>query len=105
MGERDAFGRETGEDALADMGWKGPERPKWETAAPRPQSAETTLTAGNPVVTPPPPVPRPARPPRVVRRRRRGMSRLISLVAVLVVLGAGASSLVRLGGDVVDRGV
>ncbi len=30
MGERDAFGREKGEDSLADMGWKPSGAPAWE---------------------------------------------------------------------------
>src|SRR4051812_45158971 len=40
MAERDAFGREIGEDPLADMGWKGP------GAAPPDAPTETAATLG-----------------------------------------------------------
>jgi hypothetical protein len=52
MGERDAFGREKGEDTLAQMGWKSG-TPAWEPA---------TVTPGDAPAAPPPPRPEPAEP-------------------------------------------
>jgi hypothetical protein len=63
MGERDAFGREQGEDSLAQMGWKPSGAPTWEPA---------TVSPGDPLAAPapepdvaPPPPPRPTPEPAV----------------------------------------
>src|SRR3954469_1177283 len=106
MGERDAFGREKGEDALAQMGWQSsaPVRPgdplapaatsvfnAGEAAAPfarpKPRPAEPAPAAAEP--------PRP-RPPAFTRQRRRGpsLARLIFLVAFVGVLAIGVTSVV-----------
>jgi len=127
MGERDAFGREKGEDSLAQMGWT--------SSAPAREPA--TVTPGDPPATPEPapapatavfnageaaapfsrPKPRPAEPapaepppprppaPTFSRRpRRRGPSvvRLGFLIAFLGVLAIGASKAVEVGGNAVD---
>src|SRR3954467_13149168 len=116
MGERDAFGREKGEDALAQMGWQSsaPVRPgdplapaatsvfnAGEAAAPfarpKPRPAEPQPAAAQPPA-PPGPGPAPAGPPpprppapAFTRQRRRGpsLARLIFLVAFVGVLAIG----------------
>lgn len=129
MGERDAFGREIGEDSLAELGWKQapePQRaqpgPEWMAPAPRPAPAQTTaFDAGEawsvrgtpkpqdsepqpPPRRPPPAAPQVqfARPPR--RRRRRGFSSLIFVAVLVVIFGASFGSLLKVGGEAVDRG-
>jgi hypothetical protein len=121
MGERDAFGREIGEDTLADVGWKTPERtqpaPNW--VQPRPKPAPSAFDAGEAwslrgkteEAPAPAPAPQPAPtfqapPPRapVRRRRRGGFSRLIFAGVILLVVAGGASSLVQFGKDTVERG-
>ena len=118
MGERDAFGREIGEDSLASMGWKPSGAPAREPA---------TVTAGDPPAAPAPsafaageaaapfarPKPRAAEPepprpkppaPTYTRPRRRGpsLARLIFLIAFVGVLAIGVTSVVRVGGNAVD---
>ncbi len=127
VGERDAFGREIGEDTLKEMGWSGSATP------PRQEPART---APPPQWTKPPSTPEPAPPATVTpfdageawsvgggnekpvaktvsappvqryqgRRRRGSFSRLILLMVVIVLVGAGAGTAIRLGGDAVDRG-
>ena len=131
MGERDAFGREKGEDPLAHMGWKSG-APAREPATPVPpvaaaQAAPSAFNAGEatapfsrpkprPPETEPEPEPAPAaaeppppRPPaptftrqRAPRRRGPSLARLIFLVAFVGVLAIGVTSLVRVGGNAVD---
>src|SRR3954454_25081640 len=81
MGERDAFGRERGEDALEDMGWRadlsgGPQPVKPPSVQWQPPKAEPPRTEEAPrAARPPAEVPRPRSPgaaPRLPRRRRRG---------------------------------
>src|SRR3954454_24933896 len=84
MGERDAFGRERGEDALQDMGWRadlsgGPQPVKppsvrWQPPKPEPAPPRTEERPRPPAVA-----------PRVRPRRRRGFARLIFLLALIVV--------------------
>src|SRR3954468_13180082 len=91
MGERDAFGRERGEDALDDMGWRadlsgGPQPAKppsvrWQPPTPQPAPPRTEERPRPPTVAP-----RVAR----VRPRRRGFARLIFMLALLVVIAASA---------------
>ncbi len=125
MGERDAFGREKGEDPLAHMGWKSG-APAREPSAPVPpvavaQAAPSAFNAGEaaaPFSRPKPrqPEPEPAaaepprpRPPAPTFTRRRGprrrgpsLARLIFLVAFVGVLAIGVTSVVRVGGNAVD---
>jgi hypothetical protein len=99
MGERDAFGREQGEDTLAEMGWRG--------------SWPATVTPGDPLVTPAPAEQRDApellgpAPPAFTRRRRRrrGGPSLAKLIVLVAFLGAGAlavGGMVSVGRDAVD---
>jgi hypothetical protein len=129
MGERDAFGREKGEDSLASMGWTSsvapaPVTPGDPLAAPAPtafNAGEATAPFSRPkppppdapdlapaadtepVLAPPPEPPAPAftrqRPPR---RRGPSLARLIFLVAILGVLAVGVTKAVRVGGNAVD---
>jgi hypothetical protein len=116
MAERDAFGREIGEDTLAEVGWRTPNRtqppPNWVQPTPKPtpfDAGEAWSLKGE--KQPPPPqqqpaptlqAPRPA-PPR--RRRRRGsFARLIFFCVVVLVIAGGASSVIQWGKDAVDRG-
>jgi hypothetical protein len=128
MGERDAFGREIGEDSLASMGWKPSGAPAWEPATVTPGDspaapAPSAFDAGEatapfsrpkprpaepPPVKPPPAEPAAAEPPRprptFTRQRRRGpsLARLIFLIAFVGVLAIGVTSVVRVGGNAVD---
>jgi hypothetical protein len=85
MGERDAFGREKGEDPLAGLGWG--------TSTPAPDAPPAPVRA-----TPS----APATPPRLRRRRPRGFVRLIVFLAVIVVVAATASSVLDRGRDAID---
>jgi hypothetical protein len=100
MGERDAFGREVGEDSLADLGWKTPQSAAKPSVSSPFDAGEAWSVQRQPAGRPP----RPPRPPRARRRRRGGFSTLIFVVALLVIFGASAGSLLTLGGEVVDRG-
>src|SRR4051812_27883246 len=106
MGERDAFGRERGEDALQDMGWRAdlsgrpqPVKPpsvRRQPPKPEPASPRTEERPRPPAVAP--------RPPRVRRRRRRGFARLIFLLALIVVIAASAVQLLGAGRDTIGGG-
>jgi hypothetical protein len=128
MGERDAFGREKGEDALAQMGWQSSAAPapvtpgdplaRPETPVAAATSAFNAGEAAAPFARPKPrpaePEPEPAaaepprpRPPaptftRSPRRRGPSLARLIFLVAFVGVLAIGVTSVVRVGGNAVD---
>jgi hypothetical protein len=107
MPERDAFGREIGEDSLGAMGWSpsaaaaphAPELPAAEAEAP-PGPAVAAAPAAEP---PPVRVTRPParRPVTIGRRRRgRGLGFLLILLAVLLVIGGGVF---RVASDAVDE--
>jgi hypothetical protein len=117
MAERDAFGREAGEDTLAAMGWgTGPAQaqpmstPAPAPVRPEPEPARAVVAAPTPPVPEAPPVqvappPRPA-PPRPVtiglrRRRRRGTGFGFLIVLMLVLAGVGAG-LFSVAHDAVD---
>jgi hypothetical protein len=132
MGERDAFGREKGEDSLASMGWKPAGAPARDPATvtpgdpPAPEPAASVFDAGEaaaPFARPKPrpaepepaavAAPLPAEPPRPrppaptfsrPRRRRGGPSvaRLGLLIAFLGILAIGVAKAVEVGGDAVD---
>src|SRR4051812_9812559 len=130
MAERDAFGREIGEDTLAQMGWRGgrPGAPPDAATREAPAAGEARAREAPAVAwTPPPPettfaadpalarpgwqapAPVAATPRAPARARRRGsrrgsMARMIFLLALLVVVGASASSLLRAGKEVVSGG-
>jgi hypothetical protein len=115
MGERDAFGREKGEDTLSEMGWRAG-TPAWQ---PPPVAPDKPLAAAVPppapaawpdpapvVAAPPPPRPTPAPAPTFARRapRRRGPS-LARLLIPLAFLGAGfigVGAAVNAGRDAVN---
>jgi hypothetical protein len=117
MGERDAFGREKGEDSLKQMGWIASGRAAWEPPAvepgdplAKPEPATDVFAAGEAVapfsrkpraaLTEPEPsaaeaLPAPEQPPRPTwtrRRRSRGPS-LAKLIVLIAILGAGAIGL------------
>src|SRR4051812_29993838 len=104
MGERDAFGREIGEDALQDMGWRAdlsgsaqPVKPpsvQWQPPKPEPPRPEDRPAAARPAAAP--------RIARVRPRRRRGFARLIFMLALLVVIAASAGGLLRAGTDAIE---
>src|SRR4051794_16593605 len=123
MGERDAFGRETGEDSLQEMGWRAdlsapaeqqPVKPpsvQWlppKAAPPRTEERPAAAGAAGPARGPsrggadwPGAAPRLA---RVRPRRRRSFARLIFMLALIVVIAATAGSLVRGGKVALDEG-
>ena len=125
VAERDAFGREIGEDTLKDMGWSGattPPRQEPVRTAPPPQwTKPPTAPTPKPTPTPTPfdageawsvganrdkPAIRTATTPPVQRyqRRRRGsFSRLIVLMVVVVIV-AGAGAVIGLGSGAVESG-
>src|SRR3954468_22420457 len=77
MSDRDAFGREKGEDALAGMGWSSAGAPSAPTPAPVPtpaQPAPQALSAGDLPPTGPAPAWAPGPRRGSVRRRRRRVS-------------------------------
>ncbi len=115
MGERDAFGREIGEDSLAEMGWStsaapppppvapapaGPPTPAPPApSAPRAEPAAAGLGPPPPAspppagAAPPPLISRQARPaPIVVRRRRRGGSPVAKLIMFIAIAGVAVSA-------------
>jgi hypothetical protein len=120
MGERDAFGREKGEDTLAEMGWRAGTPAAWQPPPVAP--GDPLAAAPSPAAAPPPapPVawpdpapmtaaperPRPAPAPTFARRRaRRPGPSLARLLIPLAVLGAGfvgVSAAVNAGRDVVN---
>jgi hypothetical protein len=124
MGERDAFGREKDEDALAEMGWRGspapaaPAPPVLAAAVPpvaadplppRPAPAPPVLAAAVPQVAADPLPPRPAPTPRpvpvFVRRRRSSgpsLARLLIFVAVVAVAFIAVSTALDAGRKAVD---
>jgi len=127
MGERDAFGREKGEDSLAQMGWtsSAPARepatvtpgdpPATPEAAPAPATAvfnagEAAAPFSRPKPRPAepaaaePPRPRPPAPTFSRRPRRRGpsLARLLVLVGFLGLLAIGASKGLQAGKHAVN---
>ena len=121
MSERDAFGREIGEDSLAAMGWGAgsarpapaespavaaepiarPARAVAPAAAATPPPAEAVRVAEAPpvrVTRPPGPKPIDLRRPR--RRRGTSLAFFVVLMVVLVGLGGGLFSVAR---DAVDN--
>jgi hypothetical protein len=118
MSERDAFGREKGEDTLAEMGWSwssdapatpatpatpqaaaGPARPEPTfTAAPTPPPAMSAGAPAGPAWTP--------GPPAMVRLRRRRKARGIIVPLVLIGFVAlavgGATTALNAGSGALD---
>ena len=96
MGERDAFGREVGEDPLAGLGWRTTQQPDPPAAhAPAP---ETITTVVEPQQFSAPPM------PRYQRKRRRGgvFIVLIVLLSIVTAAAGGIFSLVQMTSDAVD---
>jgi hypothetical protein len=119
MNERDAFGREKGEDTLAGMGWSSsatPGTPSPAPATPTPNAIRTSmpkpagpaLSAGEPLV---PVAAGPAWTPgpqaSYVRRRRRRMRGVFVPLLIIVVIFAvgigGAVSVFETGSDAVQN--
>jgi hypothetical protein len=95
MGERDAFGREIGEDSLSELGWstaRQPDPPVAHTPAP-----EAITPAPQPQQFSAPPM------PRYQGRRRRGGS-IVALIFLMsiAVAGAGAFFTFSQAGDAID---
>ncbi len=99
MGERDAFGREIGEDPLAELGWQTTGTPD-PTPAPAPAaSAEPQFSAPQQQQQfSPPPL------PRYQRRRRGGLGFVVMIMVLVIAIAAagGIVSLVSVTGDAVD---
>jgi hypothetical protein len=98
MSERDAFGREKGEDSLAGMGWTSS-----MGSGPAPTAAAPTVSAGDL----PPNGPAPAwTPPTHARRRRRGggIGLLVALFVIIpiAVTIAGGIIAFNAGSDALD---
>lgn len=131
MGERDAFGRAKGEDALKEMGWSASGSAAWEPPAvqpgdplAKPEPATGVFAAGEAVApfsrksraavkepepataeapAEPPPPPRPPM-PSLTRRRSRGPG-LAKLIVLIGTVGVGAIFLGKaadVGRDAVD---
>ncbi len=117
MSERDAFGREKGEDSLADMGWSwstppsSPQPVSEPTPAPTPAASEPAFTAAP---TPPPAMSAggPAGPgwtpgpPAMVRlhrrRRRRGIIVPLVLMGIVALAIGGATTAFQAGNSAFD---
>jgi hypothetical protein len=115
MGERDAFGREKGEDMLGELGWSSasdsaaatpatPATPEDAAAPVTPEPSSTAAPTPPPVISAGPawtPVP-----PAIVRRRHR--RRAPGIVTPLVLIGfvalviGGATTAMRTGRGAVD---
>ncbi len=96
MGERDAFGREVGEDPLADLGWSTT-RPPDSTPAPAPApSPQPEFSAPQQFSAPPM--------PRYRRKRRRGLGLFLMIVvlSIVTVVAGGIFSLVQVTSNAVD---
>jgi hypothetical protein len=119
MSERDAFGREKGEDSLAEMGWSwstdAPATPT-PTPTPAPATPEPAFTAA----PAPPPTNPPAMsagapagpawtpgPPAMVRlrrrRRMRGIMVPLLVIGVALVAVGGVTSVLQAGSDAFDE--
>jgi hypothetical protein len=101
MSERDAFGREQGEDTLADMGWNSSVRPQ---AAPAP-APQATFTAGDLPPDGPPPAWTPGPRQTYVRRRRRSAFGVIVPLFVIAIFAVGIGGVVtafNAGSDALD---
>jgi hypothetical protein len=111
MSERDAFGREKGEDSLSEMGWS------WSTDKPAPADPPAPVAAP---VTPEPtftaaPAPKPAMssgpgwtppPPATVRlhrrRRRRGIIVPLVMIGIVALAIGGATTALQAGSGAID---
>jgi len=100
MGERDAFGREVGEDPLAELGWQTTRTPD-PTPAPAPAASAEPQFSG-----PQQPQQQFSAPPmvRYQRKRRRGLGFfvLIVLLSIGVAVAGGIFSVVQVTGGAVE---
>jgi hypothetical protein len=116
MSERDAFGREKGEDTLANMGWSSSVTPGSPIATPNPAPATATptpiapgrpaMSAGEPLTPGPAPAWTPGPPASYTRRRRRrarGIIVPLFIIGIFAVAIGGAVNVFRAGSDAVDR--
>jgi hypothetical protein len=102
--QRDAFGREKGEDSLADMGWSSSVRPQpAPTAAPAP-APQPTFTAGDLPPNGPAPAWTPGPRQSHVRRRRSSLGFWIAFMVIsFVALGViGSFAAFKAGSDAID---
>jgi hypothetical protein len=103
MSERDAFGREKGEDTLAEMGWSWTSDAPAPAPAPAPATPEPAVTAA-PVTSAGPGWTAP--PPATVRLRRRRRARGIIVPLVLIGIVAlavgGATTALQTGSGALD---
>jgi hypothetical protein len=112
MSERDAFGREKGEDTLAEMGWRwtsdapaataaaaSPVTPEPTfTAAPTPPPANSAGASAGPGWTPPPPAM-----VRLRRRRRaRGVVVPLVLIGIVALAIGGATTALQAGSGAIN---
>jgi hypothetical protein len=103
MAERDAFGREKGEDTLAELGWRATAPPEPAIPADRPPEPQPRVPDPVAHVAESHFEPAPAPSPRVRRRRRRPVIRLILFVAFAGVVIWGVGPLLQLGRDAADE--
>src|SRR4249919_3396399 len=104
MSDRDAFGREKGEDSLANMGWTSSAGPATPKAAPTPTPAKPTLSAGDLPPDGPAPAWTPGPRQTPVRRRRSSAGFWVGFI-VLSVIGvsvAGAFTALHAGSNALD---
>ena len=106
MSERDAFGREKGEDSLANLGWSSSVQPQPATPAATPTpAAQPTFTAGDLPPNGPAPAWTPGPRQSYVRRRRRsafGVIVPLFIIGIFAVGIGGAVTAFNAGSDALD---
>jgi hypothetical protein len=110
MSERDAFGREKGEDPLAGMGWSSSVDPNTPTPTPTPAPAQPvpvmqTLSADDLPPSAPAPAWTPGPRQTYVRRRRRRVSGIIVplfIIGIVALAIGGATTALNAGSDALD---
>jgi hypothetical protein len=105
MGERDAFGREKGEDTLAELGWRTTAPAESHSYTPEPLTSppEPQFEAAEESPFEPDEEPQFAPPPPLRRRRRRPVLRLLFFVAFAGLLIWGIQPLVEFGRETADK--
>jgi hypothetical protein len=117
MSERDAFGREKGEDTLADMGWSSSVTPGTPISTPKPAPASPTpiltsmptpgpaMSAGEPLAPGPAPAWTPGPRASYTRRRRsrtRGIIVPLFIIGIFAIGIGGAINVFRASSNALD---